>query len=117
MARDVIGHLIDWMSVFVLSTWTSSTYPDPRSTRTRSGAWNVLNGSIQSVLDTPGIAGRDRDTPMGQCSFAHTIDRIATPDILIRTWDLARATGLDEDLDSGEVHRVCGARVVTALAI
>jgi len=28
-----------------------------------------------------------------------------TPDVLIHTWDLARATGLDEGLDPDEVHR------------
>ena len=28
-----------------------------------------------------------------------------TPDVLIHTWDLARATGLDERLDADEVHR------------
>jgi hypothetical protein len=28
------------------------------------------------------------------------------PDILIHTWDLARATGLDETLDAAEVHHL-----------
>jgi uncharacterized protein (TIGR03086 family) len=30
---------------------------------------------------------------------------ICTTDVLIHTWDLARATGLDETLDATEVHR------------
>jgi uncharacterized protein (TIGR03086 family) len=30
---------------------------------------------------------------------------ICTPDVLIHTWDLARAAGLDEVLDPGEVAR------------
>ena len=29
-----------------------------------------------------------------------------TPDVLIHTWDLARAAGLDERLDPDEVHRM-----------
>ena len=29
---------------------------------------------------------------------------LATNDILVHTWDLARATGLDETLDPDEVH-------------
>ena len=29
-----------------------------------------------------------------------------TGDILVHTWDLARATGLDETLDADEVHRM-----------
>ena len=33
------------------------------------------------------------------------VDRICTYDVLVHTWDLARATGLDETLDPEEVHR------------
>ena len=29
-----------------------------------------------------------------------------TPDVLVHTWDLARATGLDETLDADEVARL-----------
>jgi uncharacterized protein (TIGR03086 family) len=41
---------------------------------------------------------------MGRSSFAATIDMICTADVLVHTWDLARATGLDEALDPDEVH-------------
>ena len=33
------------------------------------------------------------------------IDTFCTGDVLVHTWDLARATGLDESLDPAEVHR------------
>ena len=42
---------------------------------------------------------------MGPSSFEQNIDMICTPDVLVHTWDLARATGLDETLDAEEVHR------------
>jgi hypothetical protein len=42
---------------------------------------------------------------MGVSSLEDTVDRICTPDVLVHTWDLARATGLDESLDPDEVHR------------
>jgi uncharacterized protein (TIGR03086 family) len=32
------------------------------------------------------------------------INTFCTGDVLVHTWDLARATGLDETLDAGEVH-------------
>jgi uncharacterized protein (TIGR03086 family) len=32
-------------------------------------------------------------------SLQDTVDMLVTPDVLIHTWDLARATGLDERLD------------------
>ena len=34
---------------------------------------------------------------------------ICTPDVLIHTWDLARATGLDETLDPDEVQGMADA--------
>jgi hypothetical protein len=42
---------------------------------------------------------------MGFWTFEQTINTICTPDVLIHTWDLARATGLDDTLDPDEVHR------------
>jgi uncharacterized protein (TIGR03086 family) len=42
---------------------------------------------------------------MGRSTFEQTIDMICTADVLVHTWDLARATGLDERLDPDEVHR------------
>jgi uncharacterized protein (TIGR03086 family) len=32
------------------------------------------------------------------------VDMICTNDVFLHTWDLARATGLDETLDPDEVH-------------
>lgn len=34
------------------------------------------------------------------------VDQFDTGDILVHTWDLARATGLDESLDVEEVRRM-----------
>jgi putative colanic acid biosynthesis acetyltransferase WcaF len=67
------------------------------------GAWRALDARFQSALDDPEIATRERETPMGSVTFAHAVDMIATTDILVHTWDLARATGLDETLDPDEV--------------
>ena len=39
-------------------------------------------------------------------TFAAALDMICTPDVLIHTWDLARATGLHEELDPEEVRRM-----------
>ena len=65
-----------------------------------------MNTTIQSALDDPAVAASERDTRMGLWSFENTIDTICTGDVLIHTWDLARATGLDERLDADEVHRM-----------
>jgi uncharacterized protein (TIGR03086 family) len=40
---------------------------------------------------------------MGRMSFEQIFAMIALPDVLVHTWDLARATGQDESLEPGEV--------------
>ena len=42
----------------------------------------------------------------GRHSVEDAIAIFMIPDILVHTWDLARATGLDETLDPDEVHRL-----------
>ena len=39
-------------------------------------------------------------------TFSRMIDTICTGDVLVHTWDLARATGQDEVLDPAEVRRM-----------
>jgi uncharacterized protein (TIGR03086 family) len=43
---------------------------------------------------------------MGSASFEATFDQIATNDVFMHTWDLARATGQDETLDPDLVHEL-----------
>src|SRR6478735_5986380 len=79
VARDVVGHLTTWLPAYFFDTWdlAASLPPD-------------------AALDDPEVAGRRRDTRMGDQSFEDQIDMICTPDVLAHTWDLARATGQDE---------------------
>jgi uncharacterized protein (TIGR03086 family) len=67
----------------------------------------VVRDAIQGALDNPEVAGRVEDCgPPGTMSLEHAVAMTCTPDVLIHTWDLARATGLDERLDPDEVHRL-----------
>ena len=43
---------------------------------------------------------------MGKMTFEETVGAFGVGDILIHTWDLSRAVGLDERLDPDEVHRL-----------
>jgi uncharacterized protein (TIGR03086 family) len=105
VARDVVGHLVDWLPALFFDRWGIEAAPIPSVHDDPVGAWDVVNRAIQAGLDDPEIAGRERDTPLGPATFEQTIDTICTGDILVHTWDLARATGLDETLDPEEVHR------------
>jgi uncharacterized protein (TIGR03086 family) len=105
VARDVVGHLVEWLPAFFFGRWDIEAAPIPSVDEDPVGAWVTVNGAIQAALDDPGIAGRELDTPLGPSTFEQTIDTICTGDVLVHTWDLARATGLDETLDAEEVHR------------
>jgi uncharacterized protein (TIGR03086 family) len=105
VARDVVGHLTSWLPGFFYGTWGIDAPNGPDVADDPAGAWAVLDATLRAALADPDVATAVRDTPMGPSTFESTLDTIATPDILIHTWDLARATGLDERLDPTEVHR------------
>jgi uncharacterized protein (TIGR03086 family) len=105
VARDVVRHLTEWLPGFFYGTWGIDAPAPPSVDDDPVAAWESLDGTIQSALDDPEVAGAERETRMGRATFEQTIDQICTPDVLIHTWDLARATGLDETLDPDEVHR------------
>jgi uncharacterized protein (TIGR03086 family) len=105
VARDVVAHLVEWLSSFFFGTWGIDAGPVPPATESPSAAWTAVDRAIQSALDDPEVARQTRETPIGVSSFEDAVDQICTPDVLVHTWDLARATGLDETLDPDTVHR------------
>jgi uncharacterized protein (TIGR03086 family) len=109
VARDVVGHLVEWLPAFFFTTFDLDHRPIPPVDDGPVAAWSVVNETIQDALDDPAIASRVRSTPMGDWTLDQTVDAICTPDVFIHTWDLARAAGLDEHLDPDEVHRLLSA--------
>jgi uncharacterized protein (TIGR03086 family) len=91
-ARDIVRHMVAWMPGYVLGAQGHVHIPpvdhDP------GGAWEALRAAIQSALDD------ERDEAAERAVAAYVIG-----DVLIHTWDLARATGQDETLDGEEVKR------------
>lgn len=98
-ARDIVRHLVGWVPAVIGQSGVAfpagpSVDDDP------AGAWQALAGALQAALDDPEVADREFDVgPPGRMSVANAISMIVTGDVLIHTWDLARATGLDERLD------------------
>lgn len=103
-ARDVVGHLAEWVPAFFAGVWDqdppslASAEDDPAAT------WAGLDAWLRAGFDDDELAASERDTPMGRMRWEAAVDMIVSSDVLIHTWDLARATGLDERLDPDEVH-------------
>lgn len=100
VARDVVGHLVDWLGAFLDGT-AGIVLPDgPKVSVDPAGAWHTHNDAVQALLDDPVVAGTVHDfVPMGTMSLASVIAQIYVPDVFLHRWDLARSTGQDERLN------------------
>lgn len=93
-ARDVVGHLVEWLPGFLERT--GATLPavdlsDP------AGAWHTRVADVQRLLETEG--DREFESPMfGTLTIGSAIDRFYTADVWMHTWDLATALGREVDL-------------------
>lgn len=107
-ARDVLAHLVDWIPGpgFLLGTFGIDTGPIPSVDSDPHGAWAAVAAAVQGGLDDPDVAGRVEDCgPPGEMSFAAAVDMTCTADVLIHTWDIATATGVNVELDAAEIAR------------
>jgi uncharacterized protein (TIGR03086 family) len=106
VARDVVRHMVEWMPSFFPES-TGIEWPTvPSVDEDPVAAWVGVSGALQAALDNPEIAAREFDMRVGRFSVENSIGMFCIGDVLVHTWDLARATGLDETLDAGEVHRL-----------
>jgi uncharacterized protein (TIGR03086 family) len=104
-ARDIVGHLVEWIPGFFVAHGVAfgavpSVDVDP------VGAWIAVDQALSAALADPTQAARTIESPLGSQSLAETVDMIVVGDVFIHTWDLARATGLDESLDADQVQRM-----------
>jgi uncharacterized protein (TIGR03086 family) len=98
-ARDVVRHLVEWIPGFLTAAGVTIT-PGPSVDADPAAAWAHLAESIQALLDDPEVATREFDAgPPGRMTVEHAVAMLMVGDIVIHTWDVARATGLDESLD------------------
>lgn len=104
-ARDVVAHLCEWVPAFFAGQWGLAPPDGPPAGEDPVGAWHAFDRWARRALADPELAAREAGagSPIGPQTFAAAFDQIATTDVLLHTWDLARATGQDEHLDPDEV--------------
>jgi uncharacterized protein (TIGR03086 family) len=105
VARDVVRHLVEWIPPFLSSGAAVDLPRGPSVDDDPAAAWKVISDGIQGVLDDPATASSEfSHDKAGHHRLDDAISMFILGDVLIHTWDLARATGGDETLDADEVH-------------
>jgi uncharacterized protein (TIGR03086 family) len=117
-ARDVVGHVIT-ESRRIAST-VRGTEPEPvhgvglaemgtlppiEADEALHAAWAQVSADLAAAIDDPDCRTALLPSPVGMMPFADTLEALPE-DVLIHTWDLARATGGDERLDPGLLAHV-----------
>jgi uncharacterized protein (TIGR03086 family) len=104
-ARDVVSHMVHASRLFLARAGVELD-EGPSADDDPLGAWTHARDGVLAALSDPAIANREYETPMGAMDLETTVGRFGIGDVLVHTWDLARAAGLDDTLDPDEVGRL-----------
>jgi uncharacterized protein (TIGR03086 family) len=96
-ARDIVAHVaanLNRITAGVQGQEPREIGPDEDIV----SAWNTAKDGTLNALQTADLS-QTMEGPMGPMPAEQLIGRIFATDVLVHTWDLARATGGDEQLD------------------
>jgi uncharacterized protein (TIGR03086 family) len=103
-ARDVVAHVVNSSGMFL--GFVGRQLPaGPAPEDDPLGAWVNARDAIQAGLDDDAVAQAEFEGFTGKSTFEQGVNRFLCPDLVVHTWDLARATGLDESLPADEVAK------------
>src|SRR5687768_10953104 len=92
LARDVVRHLVEWIPAFLAAAGGPRLPDGPPVDDDPAGAWATLDAGIQSLLDDPVAASTAISHPQaGTHRLDDAIGTFFLGDVLVHTWDLARA--------------------------
>lgn len=98
--REIVRHLVDWLPGLLAAGSPIQLAAVPGVDDDPVAAWRQLDEQVQVVLDDPGTAGTSyRSQMFGEMTVATLIDQFWTPDVFMHSWDLARATGQQANLE------------------
>ncbi|MEI4270202.1 TIGR03086 family metal-binding protein [Klenkia sp. LSe6-5] len=98
-AADVVAHLVEWLPGLLAAddvVLAVERTGDPAQDWTRHAT------AVQALLDSPRAAESFTHQHLGTLPLAEAVDRFYSTDVLLHTWDLARASGQDAGLDEAE---------------
>ena len=101
VARDVVEHVLGGQRAVV----TAVTGTEPSASGDLKAQWRDTYGALKDALGQEGALQKTMQGPMGQMPVEMMIGRFLATDILVHTWDLARAVGGDEKIDADAVKQ------------
>ncbi|WP_210504333.1 TIGR03086 family metal-binding protein [Nocardioides xinjiangensis] len=103
-ARDVVDHLVSWFPGF-LAAGGVELPSGPAVADDPVAAWRHHAGAVQALLDERGDETFTHPR-VGTHSLADTVDRFYTADVVMHSWDLARAGGQEARIDEDFAGRL-----------
>jgi uncharacterized protein (TIGR03086 family) len=100
--RDLVAHVVD-TNRRVLSTVEGSEPVPVDAAGDLVAQWTAVTGDVLAAVKDPERGPKVVQSFTGEARFESLVGGLACSDTIIHTWDLARATGQDEQLDQGAV--------------
>ncbi len=105
--RDLVVHVIDTQRrVMTRFDDVSPVETDPNGDLLTQ--WQAASGAVAEAVGDDTRASTIVGGMFGEQPFESLVGRMVCTDLLVHTWDLARATGQDERLDPGAVSSAGG---------
>jgi uncharacterized protein (TIGR03086 family) len=101
-AHEVAKHVVD-TTRRVLTRLTGGDPTPPDSTEDLAAAWRVESDAVKAALADPDRAATMVRGMGGEQPWQDLVGTMLCADVLIHTWDLARATGQDDRLDPAAI--------------
>jgi uncharacterized protein (TIGR03086 family) len=98
-ARDIVAHVAG-NARRVSAEANGQEPPGPIADEDPVAAWAQARAMLEAVLADPDRSSVNVASPMGPMPVETLVGRFLCTDMLVHTWDLARATGLDEHIDA-----------------
>lgn len=107
-ARDIVAHLVEWVPEFLAAGGTPLSQPEQQEASVADDpavAWRALRQQLDALLAAADPAERAFEHPMVDALPLDTaLDRFVVSDVFIHTWDLARAAGVEAEMDTEQAE-------------